>query len=81
MLSSLTPTVMEQFLALEQAYAGRHLRCGFCDGDILIAIEGGARLDIGGMFSTLVDEHRVDHIAQNLQALMALIDAFLAVRG
>jgi hypothetical protein len=77
----LTPTVMEQLLALEQAYAGRHLRCGFCEGDIFIALEGGAHLDIGGMFSTLVDQHRVDRVAGNLQALMALIDAFLAVRG
>ena len=77
----LTPTVMEQLLALEQAYAGRHLRCGFVDGDILIAIEGGAKLDIGSMFSTLVDAHRVERIADNLQALMATIDAFVAVRA
>jgi hypothetical protein len=76
----LTPVFMEQLLALEKAYAGEHIRCGFCDGDFLVAIEGQDRFEIGGMFSTLVDRARVDGIVADIEALTRLIDVFLDVR-
>jgi hypothetical protein len=74
----LTPTFMEQILKLEAAYAGEHIRCGFIDGDLLIAIEGRNRFEIGSMFSSLVDRARVEAIAGDLTAVFTLIDSFTA---
>jgi hypothetical protein len=76
----LTPVFMEELLSLEQAFAGHHVRCGFCDGDLLVAIEGPNRFEIGGMFTSLVDRGRVDHIVSDIRALTSLIDVFLDVR-
>lgn len=76
----LTPLFMDQLLALEQAFAGKHIRCGFCDGDFLVAVEGPNRFEIGGMFTSLVDRGRVDHIVGDLRVVIQLIDVFLQIR-
>lgn len=76
----LTPTFMEALLAIEKALAGNHVRCGFCDGDFLVVIEGPNRFEIGGMFSSLVNRARVERVAGDLRALIQLIDVFLQVR-
>jgi hypothetical protein len=73
----LTPTFMEHLVALEQAYAGENLRCGFEAGHLLIAIETPDHFEIGGMFSSLVDKKRVERIAGDLRAVFNLIDAFV----
>lgn len=72
----LTPTVMEQILALEAAYAGEHIRCAFVRGDVLVAVEGRNRFEMGSMFSTLVDRSRVEAVAADLAAVFKLMDAF-----
>ena len=74
----LTPSFMEQILALEAAYSGSHIRCAFVDGDLLIAVEGQNRFEIGGIFSNLVDRGRVENIVHDLAAVFALIDSFVA---
>jgi hypothetical protein len=72
----LDPVFMEQLVALEQAYAGEHVRCGFVGPDLLIAVEAPLRFEIGGMFTTLVDRTRVQRIAGDIEAVFKLIDQF-----
>ncbi len=72
----LTPTFMEQLVALEQAYSGEKLRCGFVGPDLLIAVEAPLRFDVGSMFATLVDRERVQRIANDIEAVFKLIDEF-----
>jgi len=72
----LTPTFMQQLVDLETAYAGQHIRCGFVGGDLLIAVEGKDRFEIGSMFSTLVNRARVEGIAKDLEAVFRMIDGF-----
>jgi hypothetical protein len=74
----LTPTFMEHLLALETAYSGDHLRCGFCEGRLVIAIEGKDRFEVGSMFSTLDDRGRAESMAGDIRAVFNLIDAFVA---
>lgn len=75
----LTPAVMEQVLALEAAYAGEHIRCAFVRGDMLVAVEGGNRFEMGSMFSTLVDRSKVESVANDLSAVFKLMDSFAFV--
>jgi hypothetical protein len=72
----LTPTFMQQLVDLETAYAGQHIRCGFVGADLLIAVEGQDRFEIGSMFSTLVSRARVEGIAKDLEAVFRMIDGF-----
>jgi hypothetical protein len=72
----LDPALMEQLVSLETAYGGAHLRCAFVESDLLIAVEGGNRFEIGSMFSTLDDRSRVQSIAADLESIFHLIDQF-----
>jgi len=72
----LTQTFMEELMALEQSYAGQHLRCGFVGPEVLIAVEGPLRFDVGSMFTTLIDRARVEGIANDIEAVFKLIDRF-----
>jgi hypothetical protein len=72
----LTPTFMQQLVDLETAYSGAHLRCAFTGAELLVALEGHNRFEIGPMFSTLVNRSRVEGIAQDLEQVFKLIDAF-----
>lgn len=74
----LTPVFMEQLVALETAYAGYHIRCGFTEGRLMIALEGKDRFEVGSMFATLDDRSRAESMASDIQAVIKLIDAFLA---
>jgi hypothetical protein len=74
----LTPTFMQRLVDLEAAYAGKHLRYAFTEADLLIAMEGADRFEIGGMFSTLVDRSRVEGIARDLEQVFKLIDQLIA---
>jgi hypothetical protein len=71
----LTPAVMQELLSLETAFAGERLRFAFVDGDVLIAMEGHTRFEIGNMFTTLVDRRRVETVARDLAAVYRLIDS------
>lgn len=71
------PVFMERLLALEQAFDGKNLRGAFVGGDLLVAIEGGDKFEIGTMFSSLVDIARVRTIVTDIAEIMRLIEAVL----
>jgi Protein of unknown function (DUF3137) len=76
------PVFMERLLALETQFKGKKLRCAFEAGDLLIAIEGGDRFELGSMFRPLDDIARARAIIADIAELMRLIDAVLtAERG
>ncbi|HXQ17903.1 MAG TPA: DUF3137 domain-containing protein [Caulobacteraceae bacterium] len=74
----LTPAFMQQLVDLEAAYAGGHIRCAFAQSELLIALEGPNRFEVGNMFSTLVDRSRVEGIAHDLEQVFKMIDEFAA---
>lgn len=74
----LTPAFMEELVALETAYSGKHIRCGFREGDLMIAVEGQNRFEAGNMFSTLDSKGRAQSMASDISAVIRLIDAFVA---
>ena len=67
---------MQQLVDLETAYAAGHIRCAFSQTELLIALEGPNRFEIGGMFSSLVDRSRVEGIARNIEQVFKMIDEF-----
>ena len=71
------PVFMERLLALETQFQGKRLRCAFIDGDLLIAIEGGDKFEIGSMFSKLDDIERARTIVKDIAEIMRVIDAVL----
>jgi hypothetical protein len=73
---------MERLLDLEARFKGKNLRCAFYQGQLLIAIEGGDKFEIGSMFRTLLDEKRVRQVVEDLAEIMRVIEAVLtAERG
>jgi hypothetical protein len=72
----LTPTFMQQLVDLETAYAAGHIRCAFSQSELLIALEGPNRFEIGSMFASLVQRSRVEGIARNIEQVFKMIDAF-----
>lgn len=76
------PVFMERLLELETRFKGKNLRCAFFEGQLLIAIEGGDKFEIGTMFRTLLDEKRVRQVVNDLSDIMKVIEAVLtAERG
>jgi Protein of unknown function (DUF3137) len=76
------PVFMERLLELETQFKGKKLRCAFEAGDLLIAVEGGDRFELGSMFRPLDDIARARAIIADIAELMRLIDAVLtAERG
>lgn len=71
------PVFMERLLELETAFKGKNLRGAFVDGDLLIAIEGGDKFEVGSMFSNLNDIARARSIVADITEIMRLIDAVL----
>src|SRR5262249_17869964 len=53
------PVFMERLLALEAHFDGKRLRCAFEGGDLLLAVEGRDRFELGSMFRPLADRDRV----------------------
>jgi hypothetical protein len=74
----LTPPFMEQLDELETAYAGGHIRCAFDQAQLLIALEGPNKFEIGSMFTSLVERSRVEGIARNLDQVFHMVDEFRA---
>ena len=68
---------MEHLLALETAYNGKRLRCGFQDGDLLLAVQGGDRFELGSMFTPLDDPVRVRTVVNDIAQVLRLIDSML----
>ena len=71
------PVFMERLLALETAYKGKNLRCGFQGGDLLLALEGPDKFEIGDMFKPLADPARARRIVDDIAEVMKLMDAVL----
>ncbi|KAF0178798.1 MAG: hypothetical protein FD124_3485 [Alphaproteobacteria bacterium] len=71
------PVFMERLIHLEQAFNGRRIRCGFQDGDLLLAVEGDDKFEIGDMFRTLDDPARARRIVGEIAEVMKLMDAVL----
>ncbi len=71
------PVFMERLLALETQFKGKRLRCAFTEGDLLIAVEGGDKFEIGSMFSKLDDIERARAIVKDITEIMRVIDAVL----
>lgn len=71
------PVFMERLLHLERAFNGRKVRCGFQDGDLLIAVEGENKFEIGDMFKPLADPARARKIVDDIAEVLRLMDAVL----
>lgn len=71
------PVFMERMLDLETQFKGKNLRCAFFQGQLLVAIEGGDKFEMGSMFRTLLDEKRVRQVVQDIAEIMRVIDAVL----
>jgi hypothetical protein len=71
------PVFMERLLELETAFKGKNLRGAFVEGDLLIAIEGGDKFEVGSMFSNLNDIARARSIVGDITEVMRVIDAVL----
>jgi hypothetical protein len=71
------PVFMERLLALETAYDGKRLRCGFQNGDLLLAVEGRDRFELGSMFTPLADPKRVRTVVDDIAEVLRLIDSML----
>jgi hypothetical protein len=71
------PVFMERLLELETRFKGKNLRCAFQDGDLLIAVEGGDKFEVGSMFARLDDIERARVIVSDITEIMRVIDAVL----
>ena len=71
------PVFMERLLTLETQFKGKRLRCAFENGELLIAVEGGDKFEIGTMFAPLDDIARARAIVTDLTGIMRVIDAVL----
>jgi hypothetical protein len=74
----LTPAFMQRLVDLEAAYGAGRVRCAFGQSQLLIALEGPNRFEVGDMFSTLVQRSRVEGIAHDLEQVFKMIDEFAA---
>jgi hypothetical protein len=76
------PVFMERLLELETKFSGKDLRGAFVEGNLLIAIEGGDKFEVGTMFSNLNDIARARTILGDITGIMHVVDAVLtAERG
>lgn len=76
------PVFMERLLELETQFKGEKLRCAFEQGDLLIAVEGGDKFEMGSMFKRLDDIERARRVVADVAQIMRVIDAVLtAERG
>lgn len=71
------PVFMERLLELETSFKGQRLRCAFTDGDLIIAVEGGDKFEIGTMFANLDDIGRARNVVADLRQVARLVDAVL----
>src|SRR6185369_3828081 len=71
------PVFMERLLALESHFDGKRIRCAFQDGDLLLAVEGRDRFELGSMFRPLPDPTRVRTVVNDIAEILRLIDSML----
>jgi hypothetical protein len=71
------PVLMQRLLDLERNFEGKRLRCGFQDGEVVIAIEGGDKFEVGDMKKPLTEPAMARAIVDELRTIMLLIDDIL----
>jgi hypothetical protein len=71
------PVLMQRLLDLERNFEGKRLRCGFQDGEVVIAIEGGDKFEVGDMTKPLTDPTMARAIVDELRTIMLLMDDIL----
>jgi hypothetical protein len=77
----LHPMFMQRLVDLETAFKGKKLRCGFDQGDLMIAIEGGNKFEPGSMFKPLADPVRAKSLVDDVSSVMRVMDAVLTAQA
>ena len=70
----LHPVMMERLIELEKGLHGKRLRCGFENGDLLVAVEGGNLFEPGDLFKPLVDPARARRIINEIAGVVKVMD-------
>jgi len=70
----LDPVVLERFQELDRLFKNTMLRAAFTNGELIIAIETGDKLNMGSMFEPLEKPDRVETILKELDVIFDLID-------
>jgi hypothetical protein len=77
----LHPVMMERLIELEKALHGKKIRCGFENGDLLIAVEGGNLFEPGDLFKPLVDPERARRIVNEVSGVFRVMDQVLTAQN
>lgn len=72
------PAFMQKLLDMEAAYNGSKLRGMFCEGDLLLAVEGRDRFEFGNPFKPFDDIDKAQAVVADLNQVLGLIDFILA---
>lgn len=71
----LTPDVMQKLVELETDFRGGKLRCGFSQGQLLIAVEGADLFEPVSMFTSLLSPERIRRLIDDFSAVFRLADS------
>jgi hypothetical protein len=77
----LHPVMMERLIELERGLHGKRLRCGFENGDLLVAVEGGNLFEPGDLFKPLVDPARARRIIDEIAGVVKTMDQVLTAQS
>jgi hypothetical protein len=72
------PAFMQKLLDMEAAFQGSKLRGMFCDGELLLAVEGVDRFKVGNAFQRFDDMDQCADAASDLRQVLSVIDFVLA---
>ena len=77
----LHPVMMERLIDLEKGLHGKRLRCGFENGDLLVAVEGGNLFEPGDLFKPLVDPARARRIIDEIAGVVKVMDQVVTAQS
>jgi hypothetical protein len=77
----LHPVMMERLIELERGLHGKRIRCGFENGDLLVAVEGGNLFEPGDLFKPLVDPARARRILDEIAGVIRVMDQVLTAQA
>lgn len=77
----LHPVMMERLIELEKGLHGKRLRCGFENGDLLVAVEGGNLFEPGDLFKPLVDPARARRIINEIAGVVKVMDQVVTAQS
>jgi hypothetical protein len=69
---------MQKLLDMEDAFQGCKLRGMFCEGELLLAVEGVDRFKFGNAFRRFDDMDQCADAASDLRQVLSVIDFVLA---